>query len=411
MKYLDDNGTTLYQGHALDVLACLPEASVHCCVTSPPYWGLRDYKVDGQIGLEDTPAAYVESMVAVFSEVRRVLRPEGVLWLNLGDCYATGAGKANSPGGGPRGENWAGTPTQPNRMPIEGLKAKDLVGIPWRVAFALQADGWYLRSAIPWVKRSAMPESTRDRPATSLEHVFLLTKNRRYFYDALAVARVAAGVSGGACFGSQDKGADGKLEQSRKLASKEERAQYDQTRNWRNGDVFFESIEAPHGLITDEDGDPIGLDVNTESFPGAHFATFPRKLVEPLIRAGTSEKGVCPECGAPWVRLIDRVDTGKSQKKADGWATHEGGHGSFHRDGREAGQGGVPVTAAVTSGWEPPCECSAEPVPAVVLDPFVGSGTVCQVARKLGRHSIGIDLNEAYLAMAADRLRARSLFV
>jgi DNA modification methylase len=154
-------------GDCLDVLPRLVARSVHCCVTSPPYWGLRDYGHDGQIGLERTPEEYVEKIVAVFREVRRVLADDGTLWLNLGDCYATFAGKVGDhPGGGEQGEHWKGNRgaiirprTQPNRMPIQGLKPKDLVGIPWRVAFALQADGWYLRSDIIWAKPNPMPRA------------------------------------------------------------------------------------------------------------------------------------------------------------------------------------------------------------------------------------------------------------
>lgn len=194
---------TILQGDCLDRLRELPDESVHCCVTSPPYWGLRDYGCAGQIGLEKTPQEYVAKMVEVFSEVRRVLRDDGTCWVNLGDCYATGAGRVGAcPGGGERGAKWAGyrgdrdkdpkatgigPMTQPNRMPLPGLKPKDLVGIPWRVAFALQADGWYLRSDIIWHKPSPMPESVTDRPTKSHEYIFMLSKSERYAYDAEAI--------------------------------------------------------------------------------------------------------------------------------------------------------------------------------------------------------------------------------
>src|SRR6266550_1548866 len=160
----------------------LADNSVHCCVTSPPYWGLRDYGTPGQLGLETTPDEYLTVMVDVFREVWRVLREDGTLWLNMGDCYATGAGKV-----GECGHVYYGPMTQPNRMPIEGLKAKDLVGMPWRLAFALQADGWWLRSDIIWSKRNPMPESVTDRPTKSHEHLFLLAKSERYYYDAEAI--------------------------------------------------------------------------------------------------------------------------------------------------------------------------------------------------------------------------------
>src|SRR5690554_2162246 len=175
---------TLYQGDALETLRRLPDGSVHTCVTSPPYWGLRDYGVDGQIGLEETPEEYVEKLVTIFREVRRVLRDDGTLWLNLGDSYAT------KPCGG-IGRNAKVTATkkaiQKSAGIPQGLKPKDLVGIPWRVAFALQADGWYLRRDIIWHKPNAMPESVKDRPTAAHEYIFLLSKSPRYYYDADAI--------------------------------------------------------------------------------------------------------------------------------------------------------------------------------------------------------------------------------
>lgn len=240
----------IYQGDALAVLRTFAAQSIQCCVTSPPYWGLRDYgtarwkggnpacdhaarrnhspgekqatqigssrdktggdcrkcgarRIDAQMGLEPTPEEYVAHMVEVFREVRRVLRNDGTLWLNLGDSYATGGGKVGEcPGGGTQGARWAGRGMntkqpkwanalgpicQPNRMPLHGLKPKDLVGIPWRVAFALQADGWYLRSDIIWAKPNPMPESVTDRPTKAHEYLFLLAKSERYYYDAAAI--------------------------------------------------------------------------------------------------------------------------------------------------------------------------------------------------------------------------------
>src|SRR5690606_18145495 len=176
----------ILQGDVIETLRTLPDRIVHTCVTSPPYWGLRDYGVPGQIGLESTPEEYVKKMVEVFREVRRVLRDDGTLWLNLGDSYA-GSGK------GPSGKSAGvhatkdGRQTMNNRVVPYGLKPKDLVGIPWRVAFALQADGWYLRSDIIWHKPNAMPESVKDRPIKAHEYIFLLSKSPRYYYDADAI--------------------------------------------------------------------------------------------------------------------------------------------------------------------------------------------------------------------------------
>ena len=202
---------------ALQVLKEIPDGLVQTCITSPPYWGLRDYGVEGQLGLERTPDEYVQKLVEVFREVRRVLAPDGTLWLNVGDSYATGAGKVGEhPGGGTQGARFkamwghrgfhdpspmhtmkqvpngknpnAGIPLfQPNRMPIPGLKPKDLVGIPWMLAFALRGDGWWLRSDIIWHKPNGMPASVRDRPTTAHEYLFLLTKSARYYFNRKAI--------------------------------------------------------------------------------------------------------------------------------------------------------------------------------------------------------------------------------
>lgn len=196
--YYDEDGVTIYHGDCREVLRALPERSVSCCVTSPPYFGLRDYGHDAQIGLEATPDAYVAQLVAVFREVRRVLRDDGTLWLNLGDSYAGGGGfSPNAP------SNLAGAKQTTQGGAKEGgikpqgdIKAKDLVGIPWRVAFALQADGWYLRQDIIWHKPNPMPESVTDRCTKSHEYVFLLTKKATYYYDAAAIAEDAIKPAG-----------------------------------------------------------------------------------------------------------------------------------------------------------------------------------------------------------------------
>lgn len=339
-------------GHVLDRLAELPDESVHCVVTSPPFWGLRDYGVPatdwgngwiGSHGLEPNYALYVENEVRIFCAVWRVLRSDGVLFLNLGDSYATGAGKASSPGGGAQGAAWAergpngyrgnhdpspkhsmpGTPDrknpnsgipqyQPNRTPRPGLKPKDLVGIPWRVALALQDDGWWLRQDIIWSKPNPMPESVQDRCTKAHEYLFLLTKSERYHWDADAISEAAI----------------------RKVNSKTFRGGI-----YTDGAAFNNSAPMEwnsHGNVPNETFSRNRRSVwtiATAAFPEAHFATFPPKLVEPCILAG------CPEGGT-------------------------------------------------------------------VLDPFLGAGTTALVADRLGRDCIGIELNEAYAAMAERRLRA-----
>lgn len=250
-------------GNVLDILPALPAESVNCVVTSPPYWGLRDYGVPGQLGLEPTPDEYVAKMVGVFREVRRVLRDDGTLWLNLGDSYAGGG--RGSGGDGPRnpkqrtnlGAYFAG-----NTDFDHGLKPKDLVGIPWRVAFALQADGWYLRSDIIWSKPNPMPESVTDRPTKAHEYVFLMSKGLRYWYDTEAVSEASSGLKGGGWSRSyaEAQPAHGAMTMTRQTDTG--------TRNRRT--VWH---------------------IATQPYPEAHFATYPEKLVEPCILAG------CPEGG------------------------------------------------------------------------------------------------------------------
>lgn len=264
-------------GDVRDVLSLIPDNSVHCVATSPPYFGLRDYGVDGQIGLEPTPAQFVTSMTEVFRDVRRVLHPSGVLWLNLGDSYAgswKNQGRGEGRGtqrkiNGPSLQRFDGHPAPASgagKVP-EGLKPKDLIGIPWRVALALQDDGWWLRSDVIWAKGqsfdpddagSVMPESVTDRPTKGHEYVFLLTKSARYFYDAEAVKEPAARGAAGSSF-STGKTAIQQLGR----ASSQDRVE----NNGRNLRTVWR--------------------INPEPFSGAHFATFPTKLVETMIAAGS----------------------------------------------------------------------------------------------------------------------------
>lgn len=254
----------ILEGDALATLRTLPDASVQCCVTSPPYYGLRDYGVAGQIGLEASPDEYVAQMVKVFAEVRRVLRDDGTLWLNIGDSYAT---RANGPLGGSDlgGSKVSHAETRRARalrslaLPA-GYKHKDMLGIPWMLAFALRADGWYLRSDIIWAKPNPMPESVTDRPTSSHEHVFLLTKRARYFYDAEAIKEdgvVPAGTR--AAKGSAERAAAPGVN-SRPAEYKV----YDGRRNVRS--VWT---------------------IATQPFSGAHFATMPPDLAERCIKAGS----------------------------------------------------------------------------------------------------------------------------
>src|SRR3990172_1596535 len=263
--------TKILEGNVLETLKDLPDCSVQCVVTSPPYYGLRDYGMEGQIGLEETPEAYVETVVNVFREVRRVLKDDGTLWLNLGDSYWGGKGQSSQAWSTEHQERDTLQKSQHQitgkgeTRPTDGkhpvIKPKDLIGIPWMVAFALRADGWYLRSEIIWAKPNPMPESMKDRPTKSHEQIFLLSKSAYYFYDADAIAEAALQPFGEAKETGQIKarilGQNGGTLGTNNGAS---------TRNKR--DVWT---------------------VNTHPYKGAHFATFPPKLIEPCILAGSRE--------------------------------------------------------------------------------------------------------------------------
>lgn len=274
-----------------DGLATLPDKSVQCVVTSPPYWALRDYGVDGQIGQESTPDEYVATIVDVFREVRRVLRPDGVVFLNLGDSYY-GSGKGRNADGSFHEGSLNGKQGT-NRGSVEGrlfktgaraatLKPKDLVGIPWRVAFALQADGWYLRSDIIWAKPNPMPESVRDRPTKAHEYVFLLTKRERYYYDAAAIAEPAAWDRRGdqsVIKPQQGTASWIKPKTKQDLLGK-------QTYTGFNG-RWAASVE--DGTAPKTRNKRSVWQIATQPYAEAHFATFPEALVEPCVLAGSLE--------------------------------------------------------------------------------------------------------------------------
>jgi len=320
-----------------------------------------------EIGLEQTPEAYVAAMVEVFRDVRRVLRDDGVLWLNLGDSYTGGGSNSRVP-----------TPS--------GLKPKDISGIPWMVAFALRADGWYLRSDVIWSKGNPFPESVTDRPTRSHEYIFLLTKSREYFYDHVAVKEPVADAT-----------------------RKDMRIGRDAVRDYANaGKSFGVGTSASRRMATNCVGGEGGLrnqrsvwTINPKPYKGAHFATMPTTLAELCIKAGSSEKGCCPACGAPWARVAEHEQVPDRPGRVQGREgdTLDEAHG---KDGRAGNRRRV---SSRTVGWEPTCNCPEhEPVPCVILDPFSGSGTTGYVSNRLGRNYVGTDLNTEYLPLAEARL-------
>ena len=320
MSYWSNGIATLHHSDAREMP--IESNSVHCVVTSPPYYGLRKYRADEElvIGDESTPEKYVESIVAVFNEVYRVLRDDGMAWLNLGDSYS-----------------------------VNGT----LLGIPWRVAFALQDNGWTLRSDVIWSKKAPMPESMAGtryqdgvlrqgswRSTSSHEHIFQLTKGMHYYSDGEAVKT-------------------------------------DTQANRRD----------------------VWRDISPEPYAGEHFATFPPDLPRLCIQASTSEAGVCGSCGNQWARVVEHTN-------ATGRVTAEYGANTTNKRYARADVNGSSNT---TLGWKPTCDCNADKIPATVLDPFAGTGTTLLAAQRLGRSGGGVDLSEDYLNQAVKRLSKETL--
>jgi len=481
-------------GDVLEVLRTWPDAFVHCAVTSPPYFGLRDYDVPpsvfggrvgcahqfvtvlkpkgngsfttednqgpggledsesnahsatrrpqiselcgrcgawcGQLGCEPTPEMYVDHMVEVLHEVRRVLRPDGTLWLNIGDCFASNSSEPRVQAGSDMANRATGQEAicGSTRYRSGDIKSKDLIGVPWALALALRAPwrrcvackevthgarwgsvrasdgarhvcpgclsyagnevaepGWYLRSDIVWAKRNQMPESVSDRPTKSHEFVFLLAKSETYFYDNHAIKEPLALES---------------------LARYERAARHKDGFGGPKMEALKErNPQAPTGHRAPPDGKN-KRDVwfiSTKPYKGSHYAVFPPDLVEIPVQAGTSERGACAECGAPWTRaVVEKRDTGMvgSQNKERVY-----GDGRGRPDSHIAGN--VPWDPKSTEHrWERPCaHPDAATVPCIVLDPFIGSGTSGLVAHRLGRDFLGIDLNEDHVKMADERVR------
>ena len=372
--FVDDADFTLFVGDVRAVLAELPAGSVNCCVTSPPYWGLRDYGTDGQIGLEPTLDEYVAALVEVFRDVRRVLADDGTLWLNLGDSY--NSNESGGMTGSALGKGGQQTPHNRIGRPRANLKPKDMVGVPWRVAFALQDDGWYLRSDIIWAKPNPMPESVTDRPTKAHEYVFLLSKSPRYYFDQEAVREDAAYP--GPRWSTTNRSRDGSAD----IGQPPHRGLANHVATGRNIRSVWE--------------------IATQPYAEAHFATFPEELPRRCIAAGCPE-WVCATCGKARERLIERTRTLDGDPVVSGgWKTDEAG-----RIGADGVGHWRKASHSETTGWS---DCGHDDYrPGVVLDPFMGSGTTALVARKLGRRAVGVELSPEYAALCARRLQQLSL--
>ncbi len=352
---------TIVQGDCIEVLKTIPSESVDCCVTSPPYFGLRDYGHAGQIGLEETPELFIAKMVEVFTEVKRVLKKEGTLWLNIGDSYWGGKGQSGSRGAEIQGERHlngnslntdyqtlgGAKQTRPTDRKHDVIKPKDLIGIPWMLAFALRADGWYLRQDIIWAKKNCMPESVNDRCTKSHEYIFLLSKSAKYYYDSDAIMEpIAASTANDKRLANEtfsenrpERGYAGSPQQgSGMLKPKGNRKTFRGGGKYTQGQSFDNSTLVKNDSIGNSPNETSLRNkrsvwhVATTPYPEAHFATFPEDLIIDCIKAG------CP---------------------ADG----------------------------------------------IVLDPFMGAGTTALVSRKLDRNFIGIELNQKYIDIANKRLR------
>lgn len=322
----------ILEGNAVGVLAGIPDGSVGCCVTSPPYYMLRDYGVDGQIGREETPEEYIDRLVEVFRGVKRVMRDDGTLWVNIGDTYNSASG---TPGGASQRRN-KGTFGEVHSRVVRtgGLKPKDLIGIPWMLAFALRADGWYLRSDIIWEATNKMPESCTDRCSKCHEYLFMLTKSAKYRFDYEAIMERAETYKGGAHTECELFPVEQKVGDSRGVVAEGAAEHFKNMREDKGQMAHSMHKRRAMGLKDEQYEFRRKRDVwhvPTQAFAGAHFATFPEKLVEPCILAGSA--------------------------KGD-----------------------------------------------IVLDPFCGSGTTGVVALRHGRRFLGVEINPAYVEIAAKRI-------
>jgi DNA modification methylase len=395
----------LLTGDSRTVLRTLAPKSVHAIITSPPYFNLRSYSgeqdVDweafeyapmpglpplsipawrGGLGNEPTIEMYIGHLVLCLREWWRVLRDDGCAFVNLGDSFAGsgGAGGDYNAGGIREG--------QPKFMADKaqgyGIKAKDLYMVPARFALAAQADGWYVRSRIIWAKGvsfladyagSCMPESVTDRPTKSDEDIYLLTKQPKYFWDNEAVKEPSTGQTG--------KAASFKRTTKDNLIPNQSAMQHrtDRSDTVDTGGRSLRSVWV----------------INPQGYDGAHFAVWPPALVAPMIKAATSEHGVCGGCGAPWARVVEkqgRITIPRLTEGDEGENSKMNGPGAWN--------------AYITTGWQPTCTCNAAIVPATVLDPFGGSGTTAATACALGRNAISIDISTDYIQLQEERIAA-----
>lgn len=348
----------------------IPDNSIDCCVTSPPYYNLRDYGHEHQIGLEKTPEEYVEKMKLLFDEVKRVLKPSGTLWLNIGDSFASGKSrystKPNTLESKENGEAKYGKTMHGQRADFyyhPFIKDKDLIGVPWMLAFALRNAGWYLRMDIIWNKPNPMPESVKDRPTKAHEYIFLMTKEPQYFYDYQAIQTETIGS-----------------EHDKHSRVSRKRFPTDKVNGIRKEGFYPMANKRSVWTVT------------TKPYNEAHFATFPEDLIEDCILAGCPEE-VCNKCGKPREKIIEMEDVLRERKNQYGDYRDVNGQPDQRKEGA------ISKVVGLTD-----CGCNAGFSAGIVLDPFMGSGTTAVVAKKKGRNYVGFELNPDYLKIANERL-------
>lgn len=359
----------IYTGEAKEVMKSWPDECVDMCVTSPPYWGLRDYGVDGQLGLESSPEEYIIRLCNVFDEVRRVLKDTGTLWVNIGDSYNSNhkVGTTDKKKGWKTGDishknqGRAGTPE---------IKVKSLVGVPFRFALEMIGRGWVLRNTIIWHKESCMPSSAKDRFTVDFEYLFFFSKEPQYYFEQQFEPFKQSSIERNKY--PHNGGGDYAVKRGRK-----------------QGELFNEDNKGRNMRTT--------WTINPKGFSGANFAVYPEELIETPIKAGCPKK-VCKECGLPKEKVIETTLVNDELKPSKG-EKYEAGSEFMSEKTRLRSE-----IKFEDKGYKTTCDCDCGFERGIVLDPFFGSGTTGLVAKKLGRDYVGIELNPEYVEMANKRI-------
>ena len=374
---MSDKKFQLINGDAEEVLSKFPDNFFQCCTTSPPYYKLRNYFEEDQLGQEETPEEYVEKLVFIMRKVKRVLRKDGVCWLNIGDSYNSSSGFIRNKGKWKRKGREKGSADK-KVIKHPDIKTKDLIGIPWSVAFALRKDGWYLRQDVIWSKKNTLPDGAKDRPCRAHEYIFQLTKSSKYFYDYFAImeASVSKRRSGGG-FGAKVQEGTFRMDQDRTFTDygvRQKRSvwSYPVSRSGRD-----------------------------------HYATYTIELINDCVASSVSEKGCCPKCRAPWKRKLKKIKVIRENSIRD-VVKNDIFDGSIPKVNLQKEEY---IDKLISTGWEPTCKCEIkETIPCLVLDPFNGSGTTGVVAHLKSANYVGIDLNKKYIKLSRERL-LKDIFV